>query len=62
MQLERVRPQVLRVTLHAMELSSLVAAARLALLEPEDRLPAQAREQLAQVLASYDAQVAQLAG
>ena len=60
MQLERIRPNVLRLTLHTMELSSLVAAARLALDDPDGELPVEAREQLRQVLATYDDQVARL--
>ena len=52
MQLERVRPTILRLTLHAYELAALIAAARLVL--EEDELPEEAAEQLRQVLASYD--------
>jgi len=52
MQLERVRPSVLRLTLHAYELAALIAAARLVL--EKDELPEEASEQLRQVLASYD--------
>lgn len=52
MQLERVRPTVLRLTLHAYELAALIAAARL--VAEKDELPKEAAEQLRQVLASYD--------
>ena len=52
MQLERVRPSVLRLTLHAYELAALIAAARL--VAEKDELPEEASEQLRQVLASYD--------
>ena len=52
MQLERVRPSVLRLTLHAYELAALIAAARL--VAEKDELPKEASEQLRQVLASYD--------
>jgi predicted DNA-binding transcriptional regulator YafY len=51
-QLERVRPSVLRLTLHAYELAALIAAARL--VAETDELPEEASEQLRQVLASYD--------
>jgi hypothetical protein len=51
-QLERVRPSVLRLTLHAYELAALIAAARL--VAEKDELPEEASEQLRQVLASYD--------
>ena len=52
MQLERIRPSVLRLTLHAYELAALIAAARL--VAEKDELPEEASEQLRQVLASYD--------
>ena len=52
MQLERVRPSVLRLTLHAYELAALIAAA--CLVAEKDELPEEASEQLRQVLASYD--------
>jgi hypothetical protein len=51
-QLERVRPSVLHLTLHAYELAALIAAARL--VAEKDELPEEASEQLRQVLASYD--------
>ena len=54
MQLERVRPTVLRLTLHAYELAALIAAARLVAHKGEEELPEEAAEQLRQVLASYD--------
>ena len=52
MHIERVRPSVLRLTLHAYELAALIAAARL--VAEKDELPKEAAEQLRQVLASYD--------
>ena len=52
MQLERVRPSVLRLTLHAYELAALIATA--CLVTEKDELPEEAAEQLRQVLASYD--------
>jgi hypothetical protein len=51
---ERVRPSVLRLTLHAYELAVLIAAARLVAEKGEGELPDEAVEQLRQVLASYD--------
>ena len=54
MQVERVRPQVLRLTLHAYELAALIAAARLVAQKGVEELPAEAAEQLRQVLSSYD--------
>jgi predicted DNA-binding transcriptional regulator YafY len=50
---ERVRPSVLRLTLHAYELAALIAAARLVAQKGEE-LPEEAAEQLRRVLASYD--------
>lgn len=55
MQLERVRPTVLRLTLHAYELAALIAAARLVAQKGEEELPEEAAEQLRRVLAGYDA-------
>ena len=52
---ERVRPTVLRVTLHPLELATLVSAARWAAEGAEDPLPPEALDRLRQVLASYDA-------
>jgi predicted DNA-binding transcriptional regulator YafY len=52
--IERVRPSVLRLTLHAYELAALIAAARLVAQKGEDELPEEAAKQLRQVLASYD--------
>ena len=52
MKVERVRPSVLRLTLHAYELAALIAAARWAAEKGE--LPAESVEQLRQVLASFD--------
>jgi len=51
---ERVRPSVLRLTLHAYELAALIAAARLVAQKGEEELPEEAAEQLRRVLASYD--------
>ena len=52
MKVERVRPSVLRITLHVYELAALLAAARWAVERGE--LPEESVEQLRQVLASYD--------
>jgi hypothetical protein len=59
--LERVRPTVLRATLHAYELAALIAAVRyVADLAPAD-MPAESVRQLRQLLGDYDQQVSQLA-
>jgi hypothetical protein len=61
MRLERVRPTAVRVTLHPLELATLVSAARLVADSGDDTplpggpLPPGALAQLRQVLASYDA-------
>lgn len=54
MKVERVRPSVLRLTLHAYELAALIAAARWAAEKGDGELSAESVEQLRQVLASYD--------
>lgn len=54
MQIERTRPTVLRVTLHAYELSALIAAARWVADGSEGELPKEAKDQLRTVLESYD--------
>jgi hypothetical protein len=52
--IDRDRPGVLRVTLHVYELSALVAAARWAVTGAEGEISSEGRDQLRQVLASYD--------
>jgi hypothetical protein len=54
MQIERVRPAVFQITLHAYQLATLVAAARVVALGAEAELNAEARGQLQTVLADYD--------
>lgn len=54
MKVERPRPAVFRLTLHAHELSALVAAARWAVEGAEGELPPEARDQLRTVLDGYD--------
>lgn len=54
MKVERVRPSVLCLTLHAYELAALIAAARWAAEKGDGELPEGSVEQLRQVLASYD--------
>jgi len=54
MQIERLRPTVLRVTLHAYEMATLAAAARWAADGAEGELSPETREQLDDVLAGYD--------
>lgn len=57
MKIKRLRPAVLRVTFHAFELSAIMAAARWAAEGGEGELTEEARDQLRQVLASYDAEI-----
>lgn len=54
MTIERPRPTVLRVTFHAYELATLVAAARWVVEGAIGELPADVVSQLRQVLVSYD--------
>lgn len=54
MELDRVRPMVLRVTLHAYELAGLMAAARYVVESAPSEVPDAAREQLRGLLADYD--------
>ena len=54
MELERVRPAVLRVTLHAYELAGLMAAVRYVVDSAPSEVPDAAREQLRGLLADYD--------
>lgn len=58
--IERPRPAVFRVTLHAYELSALVAAARWVVEGAEGELPPEAVNQLRQVLENYDAETRRL--
>jgi hypothetical protein len=53
-QVERVRRNVIRLTLHAYEAAALVAAARWIVDGADGELTPVALEQLRQVLASYD--------
>lgn len=54
MKIERPRPTILKVTLHAYEWAALVAAARWALAMGDDALPQEAQDQLEQVLSRYE--------
>lgn len=54
MRIERLRPAVLRVTLHAYEMAALAAAARWVTDGAEGELEPQIRDQLEDVLAGYD--------
>lgn len=60
MRVERVRPAVLQVTVHAYELAALVSAARAVVEGAAGGVPDEAREQLREVLADYDREVAAL--
>jgi hypothetical protein len=52
MNIDKVRPNIFRVTLHAYELSALIAGARWAV--ESDELPPEAQEQLEAVLERYE--------
>jgi hypothetical protein len=54
MRIQRIRPAVLEVTLHAYELSALIAAARWAVEGGRGEMEAEALDQLRQVLTNYD--------
>ena len=61
MQVERVRPTVIRLTLHTYEATALIAAVRWVLDGAQGELPEEARTLLRAVLASYDDGLACLA-
>jgi hypothetical protein len=54
--LERVRPDVFQLTLHAYELVALMATARWAYDGAKGELPPESVQQLRQVLDTYDAE------
>lgn len=54
MKVERKSPAIFRVTLHTLELSALIAAARWVAEGAEGEMPEEAVDQLRQVLKSYD--------
>jgi hypothetical protein len=58
--LERVGVASFRMTLHAYELAALTSAARWAVEGPGGELPAEARGQLRQVLATYESELKRL--
>ena len=60
MELERLRPTVLRATLQAYELAALMAAARYVVESAPGDVPDGARDQLRDVLTDYDAQLRRL--
>lgn len=62
MKIERVGPTVLRVTLHAYELSALVAAARWVTRGGEGELAPRAVEHLEGVLAGYEEEIQKVRG
>jgi hypothetical protein len=60
-QLNRVRPTVVQVTLHAYELAGLMAAVRYVVDSAPSEIPQAAREQLGELLADYDRELRRLA-
>jgi hypothetical protein len=60
-ELDRVRPTVLRVTLHPYELAGLMAAVRYVVDSAPSEVPDAAREQLRELLADYDEGLSRLA-
>lgn len=56
MVVEQLRPTTFRVTLHAVELATLISAARCVVEDRQGELTADARRQLEQVLEGYDRQ------
>ncbi len=54
MRIDRIRPTIFQVTLHAYELATLVAAARIVVQGAEGGLTDEARLQLKSVLDDYD--------
>ncbi|MDX6345455.1 MAG: hypothetical protein QOF84_245 [Streptomyces sp.] len=57
MELERIRPTVLRGTFHVYELAALIAAARFVTESAPPDVPAESLDQLRQLLAEYDQQI-----
>lgn len=56
MQIERIRPTTYRMTLHTYELAALISAARWITEGAEGELLPEVKEQMTQILASYDAE------
>lgn len=56
MVVEQLRPMTYRLTLHAVELATLISAARCVVEDRQGELTTEARGQLEQVLAGYDQQ------
>jgi hypothetical protein len=61
MEIQRLRPMRLQVTLHPFELAALTAAARWIAEGTPGEMPPEAVEQLKHVLSSYDAAVREAA-
>lgn len=60
MKLERLNTSSFRITMHAYELAALVSAARWVVNGAEGEIPDEAKQQLSQILAAYDAETKQL--
>jgi hypothetical protein len=57
---DRIQPTIVRLTIHAYELSALIAAARWVVEGAEGELPKEARNQIQQILENYDAEIRRL--
>lgn len=56
MTIEKLKPTVLRITLHAYEIAALVSAARWVTEGAKGELPEEAVEQIQDVIQNYDAE------
>lgn len=60
MNIEQMKSSTYRITLHTYELAALVSAARWVVDGAEGEMPKEARQQLSQILAAYDAEMKQM--
>jgi len=62
MRLERIRPTVLRMTVHSYELATIIATLRWMADEPPRDVPAESLQMVHHLLADYDRELTQLNG
>lgn len=60
MKIKNLGSSTYRITLHAYELTALISAARWTVDGAKGELPQEARQQLSQILAGYDAEMEQV--